>query len=480
MRIYAVHGYLSELVGIENQLLVRLRADLADSDLPIGEVIPALCSDTVFRNRFDAMVTHVVPLLDKDLKVTAGREVASFVGSEIATVITVRVGAAVMTRLGVSAGVVSAGAASSWATLGLGLVAGYDAEERVAARVDEMLDDLGHMMVDGDPEAATTLEQLKRMQTDDPDQEVRTECTPERRRSEQCTNWRLTMKPLVVVLVLVILALTARPVFADLKAKAAQELAEYVLERFGREAAKDGPQALARRIEQSALRHGDDVFKVVRELGPRGLRLIEEAGGLSNPVASLLARYGEPGAVWVVSRPRGMAIFLRHGEEAARVLVKHQGIAEPLVDQLGVPAVSALQAVGTRNARKLGMTAERELAQIGRTPELLQVIGSYGDRAMDFVWKQKASLATAAVLAAFLANPEPFITGAKDFSELIAQNAVKPVVEIPAKIAMKSVSRINWTLILLVVIGMGTLYLGVRMRAKGRSGTASPAKEQPS
>jgi hypothetical protein len=187
----AIRAYLSELVGIEGQLLIRLRADLADSELQVQEAIPALWSDAVLRQRYDMMMTLTLPLLDKDLKVTAVREAASFVGSEIATAITLKVGAAVMARLGVSAGILTTGAASGWATFGIGLVigfvvdqaigeimkaAGYDAEARIAARVDETLDDIGRVITDGDPEARTTLAKLQRMHLEDPDEEVRAAC----------------------------------------------------------------------------------------------------------------------------------------------------------------------------------------------------------------------------------------------------------------------------------------------------------------
>jgi hypothetical protein len=188
----AVNAYLSELSGIDNQLLIRLRIDLADSDQQVQEAIPALGSDAILRERYDRMITTTLPLLHKDLKITAAREVISFVGSEIATAITIRIGAAVMARLGVSTSILTAGAASGWATFGIGLVAGlvvdqiigqiikaagYDAEKKIAARVDETLDDIGRVITEGDPAARATLAKLQRMQQDDPDEEVRAACT---------------------------------------------------------------------------------------------------------------------------------------------------------------------------------------------------------------------------------------------------------------------------------------------------------------
>jgi hypothetical protein len=266
---------------------------------------------------------------------------------------------------------------------------------------------------------------------------------------------------------LAVLALAAPPAAADGKSKAAQETAEFVLRKFGKEAAKDGASALARRIERAAVTHGDDVFKAVRLAGPRGLHLIEEAGAHSRQVARLLAVHGEHGAVFVASRPRAMQLVLRHGEEAAAALVKSRGVALPAVESLGKPAIRAFQAIGSaQNARRLAMMASEggELARIGRTPEVLAVIEKYGDKAMQFVWRHKGALAVTATLAAFLAEPEPFINGARDITQVVA----KPLAEVPAIAAREGAAEVarktNWTLIFLGIIAALMLLAGARWR----------------
>lgn len=279
----------------------------------------------------------------------------------------------------------------------------------------------------------------------------------------------MTTKPLL--LALATLALAATPAAADGKSKAAQEAAEFVLRRFGREAAKDGASVLARRIEQAAVTHGDDVFKAVRMAGPRGLHLIEEAGAHSKQVARLLATHGEHGAVYVASKPRAMQLVLSHGEEAAAVLVKSRGVALPAVESLGKPAIRAFQAIGSpQNARRLAMMAAEggELAKIGRTPEVLAVIEKYGDKAMQFIWNHKGALATTAVLTAFLAEPEPFINGARD----VTQTVVKPIADVPAISAKEGAAEVarntNWTIVFLTVIATLTLLVAARFRLLSR------------
>ncbi|MBX9582545.1 MAG: hypothetical protein K2X87_19745, partial [Gemmataceae bacterium] len=53
---------------------------------------------------------------------------------------------------------------------------------------------------------------------------------------------------------------------------------------------------------------------------------------------------GEQGASRVPSRPAAMRQLARHGDEAAAVLVRHPGVAEPLLERCGAQAVQALLA----------------------------------------------------------------------------------------------------------------------------------------
>jgi hypothetical protein len=283
---------------------------------------------------------------------------------------------------------------------------------------------------------------------------------------------------------------SAPDVRGDGKCRAASEVAEYVMQRFGRQMVREGTQALARKIEVAALRHGNEVFDAVRKVGPRALPLLEEAGAHGRQAARIMAQHGEHGAVWVVSRPRAMKLVLEHGEGAAGVLVKHAGgIAEPVVERFGAGAVRALEATAPQGGRRLAMMmADGELAKIGRIEELLGVVAKYGDPAMDFIWRNKGSLAVGTTLAAFLAKPETFLNAAQGITQTVAENAVRPLAEVPAAAVREGVGevarRTNWTLVFLAIIATVTLYVfarGVWWRtapaasAQKKVGTVPPA-----
>jgi hypothetical protein len=248
------------------------------------------------------------------------------------------------------------------------------------------------------------------------------------------------------------LLLTA-PVQADLRTRAATELAEGLVARFGSKAG-GSVSALTQKIESLAARHGEEALVAVRKVGPTAFGLIEAAGADSAKAVRVMALYGEKGAARVLSQPAAMRQYLRLGDEAAAALVKHPGIAETLLEKGGMPAVKALEKVTPQNGRRLAMLLEGELAMAGKHPELLEVIAKFGDRAATFVWENKGSLAVGTALTAFVLNPEPFLNGTREIAKAVGESAVRPIAEIPGAAVKGIVSSVNWTVVILVALAV--------------------------
>jgi hypothetical protein len=257
------------------------------------------------------------------------------------------------------------------------------------------------------------------------------------------------------------------------KSALAREAAEYVAEKFGREAASEGVEVLARKGEALALEHGDEALLAFKKVGPRTFGLVEQAGEQGGEAVRLLSRYGDE-AVWVVSQPKRLALCAAHGDEAALALMKHGEIAEPLIEKFGSSAASAVNGLSRQNARRLAMMAE-DGALEGRQA-LLDVVGRYGDRAMDFVWRNKGALATASVLAAFLANPEPFLDGVVDISGQVAENALRPLSEVPAEVARGT----NWTVVILTCLALLSIGIASRWHWRKKRSSACTNRDRAS
>lgn len=260
---------------------------------------------------------------------------------------------------------------------------------------------------------------------------------------------------------------TAGPVSAGPKTKLAQEAAEQVVARFGKEAAQDGVETLTRKIEGLALRHGDEAFVAVRCVGPRTFRLVEEAGEHGDVVVRLLARRGDD-AIWVVSRGNRLALFVRLGDDAADAMVKHGEVAEPLLEAHGKPAASALRKVSPQSGRRIAMLQEDgDLDRYRRGGELLLTVSDHGDRVVDWMWRNRRALRDAQALAAFLANPEPFLAGAPPHAEIPGANSVETA---EGRASGRATAPV-WAAGALLVVAAAWLLIGRRTRS-GRQVTA--------
>jgi len=152
-----VRGYLIDLDGVENEMLVKLRADLADLDHS-GQASPSyLRSEEEFRQEYKRLAAQVTTTMKLDAGVTVGREVGLLVATDIATQVAMQAARGAAAQMGVKAGVLGTGAASTVATLGVGLIiavildyvldavlkaAGYDPVATIGGQIQSSLDKL--------------------------------------------------------------------------------------------------------------------------------------------------------------------------------------------------------------------------------------------------------------------------------------------------------------------------------------------------
>jgi hypothetical protein len=204
---------------------------------------------------------------------------------------------------------------------------------------------------------------------------------------------------------------------ADAKTAAAREFAEWVLRKFGGKAIGEGVETFSKKILTLSSRYGDDVVRTaVQKVGPKALTFADDAAAHA---------------------PK----FLSLGDDAARALVTHKGVAEPLLERFGAAGARTLAAVTPRSGRRLAMLNSTLLSG-PQAEKVMGVIARYGDRAATFVWDHKGALAVGAGLTAFLADPEPFIDGSKQIAEVIAEKGVVPVATVVVSGGVKMIDSV--------------------------------------
>jgi hypothetical protein len=172
----SIADYVRAVQGIENKLLVACRVELADLDPLAGSAIRGLDNSEQFAASYEKMLNRLVPDVARGATADLGQFVGSLVAAEVTEQLVMRLGRAIATRLGMSAGILGAGAsggaASAGITIGLAIVidmgvervlrlTGSDATSKVTARVEESLDGLRDFILDGDTTAVAAYHKIR-------------------------------------------------------------------------------------------------------------------------------------------------------------------------------------------------------------------------------------------------------------------------------------------------------------------------------
>jgi hypothetical protein len=115
-----VKSCLDQIYSIESRMLVDLRADL--SDIPKEYFIEKF-NEKAFQDKVDKTVALASVSSVSDLNSTIGLSLASFIAGEALALVAI--------QLGVSSGILTTGAASGWATFGIGAVVGLIVDQMV-------------------------------------------------------------------------------------------------------------------------------------------------------------------------------------------------------------------------------------------------------------------------------------------------------------------------------------------------------------
>ena len=223
---------------------------------------------------------------------------------------------------------------------------------------------------------------------------------------------------------------------------AARRVAREVVESFGREAVEAAEPRVLRLVES----YGDEAAAALRRVGPSGIQAMERFGA---PGLRILSRFGDDGVrLLAVEGDSAVAALARYGDEAVALMIRHPGVGRDALAAFGSQVLRA--PLRTESVVTLNRLAD-PIRRSGRSAELLAVVEKYGDRACDFLWRNKGTIFLGSVLAAFLHDPQPYIDGAK-------QLVVDPV----SHAAQEASARTNWTLVVIVALLLASLWLGIR------------------
>jgi hypothetical protein len=163
-----VKDYVDSEAGIENQMLVKMRADI--SDLP-PSVLASFGNQGELQIAFGRALAQATERAGANLKADVSREVTSAVVAQVLIWAT--------ERMGIEAGILTVGASNSWETLGMSMVVALAVDQVVkwvwdwyrnpvgelTGKMNTKLDEMHRLIVEGDNKESGLRAKLKELST---------------------------------------------------------------------------------------------------------------------------------------------------------------------------------------------------------------------------------------------------------------------------------------------------------------------------
>ena len=221
-----------------------------------------------------------------------------------------------------------------------------------------------------------------------------------------------------------------------------RELAEELAEQAGRKSSRETIETMASGLGRIAGQCGDESLDVVRKHGVAAYRLLDKAGDDAAPlIVGAIRKYGDD-AIRVGQTAAGRTLLREGSEQAVRAVARHSDAALPLIRRYGDDCAAAMARINPANGRRLMIMASEEMLEPTQLQRLMPMIGQYGDEAMDFIWRHRKLLVTAAVVSELLRDPEPYLNGACDLAAVLGNSAGEAVTQVGQEV----IERINWNL----------------------------------
>lgn len=251
------------------------------------------------------------------------------------------------------------------------------------------------------------------------------------------------------------------------------DIAEQFIKKFGVGVGGKTAGEVAETLGRLSTRYGDDVLPFAKVVGHQGLHLLDSLGDdAARSVLALFQRYGGK-AGWLLEHEKDLSIALKYGDDAADAIIRHPGLASDVITKFGEKGAIALNRLDTQEARWLTklLVDDGSLAASGNGDQLIAIVTKYGNAAMDFIWRNKASLAGTAAMAGFLNNPEPYLSGAMSL-------IVEPISDVASNTAQIIVEDVSWNWIvfplsLIFFLSFGGMTLIFKIRRQWVNARAS-------
>jgi hypothetical protein len=208
----------------------------------------------------------------------------------------------------------------------------------------------------------------------------------------------------VILIITVLLGLTTTSSFAipglgPAARKGVQEAIEYTAKKFGINLAEESGKHFAREAAEFIGRYGDDGIRALKGAGPEIFQLSRLYG---KETVKLCASHSADAAGYLAKNmDRALPVWRQFGKEGTEMMVKHPGLAHPLLDEFGKKGLQIGRGLSTKDLNRFLILASRAAGKKEKGA-LVDKVLKEGDKIIEFLWKHKFKLAAGATLYTLL------------------------------------------------------------------------------
>ncbi|MBW2217960.1 MAG: hypothetical protein JRF40_00495 [Deltaproteobacteria bacterium] len=204
----------------------------------------------------------------------------------------------------------------------------------------------------------------------------------------------------LVVLAIGLLGFTATssvaiPGLGSATRKGVQEAIEYTARKFGINLAEDSGKHFAREAAEFAGKYGDDGIRALKGAGPEIIGLSRRYG---KEAVKLCAAHSDGAAGYLAkSMDKALPVWQQFGKEGTELMVKHPGLAGPVLDSFGKKGLQIGQRLSTRDLNRFLVLASKAAGKKEKGTLVDRVLKE-SDKIIAFLWEHKWKLTAGATV----------------------------------------------------------------------------------
>lgn len=193
----------------------------------------------------------------------------------------------------------------------------------------------------------------------------------------------------IALAAILIVSATSTPAFAlfgNPAGKIVRETVEYCARKFGIELGQEAGKQFSKKSARFVGRYGDEGVIALKNIGPKVIDLTVRHG---KDVVRICAAHSDDAARYLVKNiDDALPIWRKFGNEGTEIMVRHPGLAKPLLDTFGKKGIAVAKKLSTENLEKFLALTSKVGAKSGKETLLKKTL-LYGDEILEFLWRHK-------------------------------------------------------------------------------------------